>query len=74
MWKMKYILMIDGMACGMCESHINNTVRSTLKVKKVKSSHKKGTTIIVADELDEQKLIDAINKTGYKVLSVKREA
>lgn len=70
---MKYILTIDGMACGMCEAHINNTVRNEVKVKKVKSSYKKGTTIIVADELNEQKLVEAINKTGYKVLNIKKE-
>lgn len=71
---MKYILTIDGMACGMCEAHINNTVRNEAKVKNVKSSYKKGTTIIVADELNEQKLIEAINRTGYRVLSIKKEA
>ncbi|MBQ7353233.1 MAG: heavy-metal-associated domain-containing protein [Clostridia bacterium] len=71
---MKYILTIDGMACGMCEAHINNTVRNEVKVKNVKSSYKKGTTTIIADELNEQKLVEAINKTGYKVLSIKKEA
>ena len=70
---MKYILTIDGMACSMCEAHINNTVRNEMKVKKVKSSHKKGTTIIVADELNEEKLIEAISKTGYRVLKIDKE-
>ena len=31
------ILKIDGMACGMCESHINDVVRRTCDVKKVTS-------------------------------------
>ena len=70
---MKYILTIDGMACSMCEAHINNTVRNEMKVKKVKSSQKKGTTIIVADELNEEKLIEAINRTGYRVLKIDKE-
>ena len=30
---------IDGMACGMCEAHINEAVRNAFQVKKVASSH-----------------------------------
>ena len=30
---------IDGMMCGMCESHINDTIRKAVPVKKVSSSH-----------------------------------
>ena len=29
------ILKIDGMACGMCESHVNDTVRRGFPVRKV---------------------------------------
>ena len=35
-------LKIDGMMCGMCESHINDTIRKAAAVKKVSSSHTKG--------------------------------
>ncbi len=34
-------LSIEGMACGMCEAHINEAVRNAFKVKKVSSSHHK---------------------------------
>ena len=37
---------IDGMMCGMCESHVNDAVRNNFKVKKVSSSHGKGRTVI----------------------------
>lgn len=40
-------LRIDGMSCGMCESHVNDTIRQKFNVKKVTSSHKKGETVIV---------------------------
>ena len=30
---------IEGMACGMCEAHINEAVRNAFQVKKVTSSH-----------------------------------
>ena len=35
---------INGMMCGMCESHINDVIRQNFKIKKVTSSHKKGLT------------------------------
>lgn len=50
----KIIMKIEGMSCGMCESHINDTVRRQFAVKKVSSSHSKGQTQIIAeDTLDE---------------------
>ena len=65
---------IDGMMCPMCESHINDTVRNHFRVRKVSSSHTRGTTEIISEEpLDESALCDEIYKTGYKVLDIKTE-
>ena len=59
---------VEGMACEMCEAHVNDAVRSALNVKKVTSSHGKGETVILSDEpLDADKLREAINATGYQV-------
>lgn len=70
----KMILEIEGMSCGMCESHINDTIRRQFAVKKVSSSHSKGMTeIITENPLDEEKLRNAIHEIGYEVLSVKTE-
>lgn len=70
----KTTLTIDGMMCGMCESHINDTIRQSFKIKKVASSHSKGTTEIISESpLDEKALREAIGKTGYKVIEVKTE-
>lgn len=70
----KTTLKIDGMMCGMCEAHMNDTVRKVMNVKKVSSSRSKGETVIISEELpDETELIAEIGKTGYKVLSVKSE-
>lgn len=67
----KTTLNIDGMMCGMCESHINDTIRKHFSVKKVTSSHTKGTAEIISDTaLDENILRKEINNTGYKVVSV----
>lgn len=70
----KTTLKIDGMMCGMCESHMNDAVRNAFKVKKVTSSHSKGETVIISDEaIDENKISEIIDKTGYKLLSVSSE-
>ena len=70
----KTTLKIDGMMCGMCEAHMNDTVRKIMNVKKVSSSHSKGETVIISEELpDEPALIKEIGKTGYKVISITSE-
>ena len=62
------ILKVDGMACGMCENHINDTVRNKFSVQKVTSSHTKGETVILSEqELDIDALKAAIAETGYTV-------
>lgn len=71
---LKYTLKIDGMMCGMCESHINDAIRGAFSVKKVTSSHSKGEAAIITDSpLDEEKLAETVNGTGYTFVSVKRE-
>lgn len=70
----KTTLKIDGMMCGMCESHMNDAVRNAFKVKKVTSSHSKGETVIISDEaIDKNKISEVIDKTGYKLISVSSE-
>lgn len=76
----KTILKIDGMMCGMCESHLNDAVRGVFerencKLRKVRSSHKKGeceiTSLSPIDETMLEKLKNAIEQTGYKVLEIR---
>ena len=60
----KTVLKIDGMMCGMCESH----------VKKVSSSHAKGETEVISEEaLDEAKLAEVIKNTGYTLNGISSE-
>ena len=67
-------LKIDGMMCGMCESHVNDALRRAFPVKKVSSSHTKGETVILSEtELPEDKLRAAVGETGYQVLSVRSQ-
>lgn len=65
---LKTVLTVDGMACSMCESHINSAVRENFKIKKVASSNKKGITEIISDfPLDEEKLKNTLERLGYRV-------
>lgn len=71
---LKITLKIDGMMCGMCESHVNDVVRKAFPVKKVTSSHSSGETVILAEnDIDEAVLRSAIGATGYEVKSVSKE-
>ena len=62
---------VSGMACSMCEAHINDAIRAAFKVKKVSSSHAKGKTVILSETaLDGAKLRQVIEKTGYQLRGV----
>ena len=70
----KITIGIEGMACGMCEAHINEAVRNTFQVKKVSSSHTKKQTVIIAEkDIPEQELKNVVAKAGYDVVSVSSE-
>jgi copper chaperone len=67
-------LKIDGMMCGMCESHVNDVIRKNFKINKVTSSHSKNETKIITDEdISLEKLKEVITPTGYKILDYKIE-
>ena len=62
----KTTIKIDGMACGMCEAHVNDALRKVIKAKKITSSHKK-------NELNEEEIKKVINDTGYTYISMTSE-
>ena len=68
-------LSIEGMACGMCEAHMNDLIRKTFPdAKKVSSSRKKGETVFLTDsDIDEEVLKKAVAETGYELKGVKSE-
>lgn len=70
----KTTLEIDGMMCGMCESHINDCIRRNFNVKKVSSSHAKGETVILSEAApDEEMLKKVIAQTGYELKGISSE-
>ena len=63
------VVKVDGMACSMCEAHINNAVRNRLHVKKVRSNRKRKETVIESEQpLDREMISQAIEETGYTFL------
>lgn len=69
--KLVYIVSIEGMKCGMCESHINDVIRRNFDVIKVKSSRRNKSTTIEANHLlNIHKLKEYILNEGYSVLSI----
>jgi len=72
----KTTLKIDGMMCGMCESHVNDAIRNAFPVKKVTSSHSKGETVIISEEaLSEDKIREVMQQraTGYELKDITSE-
>ena len=69
----KTTVQVAGMACGMCESHVNEAIRNAFSVKKVTSSHAKNLTEIVSEEeLDADKIRAVISETGYELVSMNK--
>ena len=67
----KTVLGIEGMACSMCEAHINEAIRKNFDVKKVKANRRKRTCVIESEEpLDSERLEAVIAETGYELVSI----
>ena len=65
---------VTGMACGMCEAHVNDAIRDAFSIKKVSSSHTKNETEIISEEeLDAKKIKNVITEQGYEVGAIKSE-
>ena len=67
---LKAIVEIEGMMCHMCEAHTNKAVKTVVPKCKVSSSHKDKETVVIAKSIDEEALRTAIEKEGYRVLSI----
>ena len=66
----KTTLGIEGMACSMCEAHINDAIRKNFDVKRVKSSRRKRTCVVVSEApLNEEKVRAVISELGYDLVS-----
>ena len=66
------IIKIKGMMCGHCEERVKKALEQLPEVKSVSADHKTGkATVVLNDTTDENKLKEAVEKEGYKVISIK---
>ena len=68
----KTTIRIEGMMCGMCESHICDAIRKGVPdAKKVKASRsKKEAAFLTEDQPDAEMIKSLIDATGYTCLGV----
>ena len=70
----KITLRIDGLMCSLCESHVNDAIRNSFRVKRVSSSHSKGETVILSEQdIAQEQLAAALEPTGYRLLEYESE-
>ena len=68
------IVGIDGMACEMCEAHVNEAIKKVFGAEDVVSSHESNTTVFTAPEkVDEDKIRATIKEAGYEVTGITQE-
>ena len=67
----KTVLRIEGMMCGMCETHICDAIRKAVpSAKKVTASrNKQEATFLTEETVDTDALKTVIEATGYSCLS-----
>jgi copper chaperone CopZ len=60
---------VSGMTCGACAVSVRAALIRTKGVKSADVSAEKGTATVVYDDsqVNRQRLVEAINKTGFKV-------
>ena len=70
----KITIEVEGMKCPMCEAHTNDAIRESLNVADVKSSHKENkTTILTETDIPDEKIREALSKTGYTIGDITRD-
>lgn len=64
---------VSGMTCTGCEEHVKHAVNALPGVLNVTANYEEGTAVVKFDESKTSKetIIDAIDKTGYKVAGEK---
>ncbi|MBQ8798045.1 MAG: heavy-metal-associated domain-containing protein [Lachnospiraceae bacterium] len=71
---MKITLGVEGMKCVKCEAHMDDVVRKMFSVEKVTSSHENKETVILSKEdIEDEKLKEAVASAGYELTGISRE-
>ncbi len=70
-FKMKQIILIQGMSCGHCTAHVKEALLGVTGVKNVEVSLEDGNAIVESEgEIAEEILTAAVEDAGYKVTGV----
>ena len=57
---------VEGMKCGMCETHVNDIIRKNFDVKSVKASARKNNIFIkYENDLDLDLMREKLKEFGY---------
>lgn len=68
--KMTKTLDIEGMMCAHCQAHVQKALEGVAGVTQVEVSLEEKKAVVTMDEqVDDQKLIDAVTGSGYQVLA-----
>jgi len=67
----KTTIKIEGMISKMCEFHIRRAIKRVIVPVKIKTAYSLGTAIVYTEEqIDQEALTEAIDKTGYVVKEI----
>ncbi|PRR75902.1 CopZ family metallochaperone [Clostridium thermopalmarium] len=67
---MKKRLNIDGMSCNHCVMHVKNALMEVEGVKNVEVNLDKKFAMVEGENLEDSKMISAVEDAGYDVLSI----
>ena len=71
---MTKVLTVEGMMCGMCESHVADALRKVPGVEKASASRsKREARVVCGPEVTDAALLAAVNATGYEASNVREE-
>ena len=65
----KTTVTVEGMACGMCEAHINDAIRAAFPIKKVTSSRAKKETVILSETSLDHEAVKRAGAGGHKEIN-----
>lgn len=72
---MTKVLTVEGMMCGMCESHVADALRKVPGVQKASASRSKHEArVVCGPEVTDEALLAAVNATGYEASNVRAAA
>ncbi len=67
---MKKTLIVEGMSCAHCEKAVKDALSELSEVTSVNVNLKEKRVEVEVNNLEDKKLIDAIEEAGYEVVSI----